>query len=548
MRKDSPAQPTARTSLDIADTGRQKISYNDSIFGVGGRVVSKTIQLVGLLISITLCVQAQSTAPYVFQVLPYATVQQTGPFAGTIASKTSCTASGCSLTPAGLTADKFTPQTPVLDLAGALDSSVATALSVIPVASPASGVIIKFDPATGAELPASSSLGPIFTERAETIGRHKFYIGVSTQDFHFTSFNGHSIRPVQLLDTGGEAANLGSVNGFTTSPPLRYGMSVDVRLSQNVAFLTYGVTSRLDVSVGLPVVHAAISAGDFNETIFSGDGFGTVSGTAASHCWCQGTLTPGLAPVKGTTSGLFLGEANFNSLGKTGFGDMLLRAKGTVIEGPRMALALGADLRLPTGDEKNFLGTGATAVKPFAALSLYSKPWNNDIVFSPHFNIGWQFAGKSILGGDINATDTTVSVGAFRTAAYGPPFIVSKDYLPDVFSWAVGTEVAFGKRNTVVLDILGNQIGWIHGIPSMKAGSVSNAIAPTVAGQPLATPETISGLVDAGRVSFGQYSGSFGYKAKIAGNLVGTANVLVRFDDNGLVARAVPLFGLSYTF
>lgn len=505
--------------------------------------MSKTIQLVGLLISITVCVQAQSTAPYVFQVLPYATVQQSGPFAGTIASKTSCTAAGCSLTPNGLTPDKFTPQPPVFDLAGALDSSVATALSVIPVASPASGVIIKFDPATGAELPASSSLGPIFTERAETIGRHKLYIGVSTQDFHFTSFNGQSIRPVQLLDTGGEGANLGSVNGHTTSPPLRYGMSVDVRLSQNLAFLTYGVTSRLDVSVGLPVVHAAISAGDFNETIFSGDGFATKS----SYCWCQGTLTPGLAPAKGTTSGLFLQEANFNALGKTGFGDMLLRAKGTVIEKPRMALALGADLRLPTGDEKNFLGTGATAVKPFAALSLYSKPWNNGIVFSPHFNIGWQFAGKSILGGDINATSTTVSVGAFRTAAYGPPFIVSKDYLPDVFSWAVGTEVAFGKRNTVVLDILGNQIGWIHGIPNMRTASVSNALPPTVRGT-VATPETISGLVDAGRVSFGQYSGSFGYKAKIAGNLVGTANVLVRFDNNGLVARAVPLFGLSYTF
>lgn len=496
------------------------------------------------LVVLSLCVvqwsKAQSSAPYVYQVLPYATVQQSGIFAGTVASKTACTAPGCST---GLTANNFTPQTPVFALASTLDASVATALSVIPLASPASGVITKFDPATGAELPASSSLGPIFTERAETIGRNKFYIGVSTQVFHFTSFNGQSIRPIQLLDPGGQATNV-TVHGLSTSPPLTYGMSMDVRLSQNVAFLTYGLTSRFDISVGLPIVHASTSAGVYGETIYAGDGFGT----GTSHCWCQGTLTPGQAPVAGTTSGLFQQQVNFNALGKTGFGDMLLRFKGTVIERHGAVLALGTDLRLPTGDDRNFLGTGTTAVKPFAALSLYSKPWSNGIVFSPHLNVGWQFAGQSILGGEINPTIVKVPTPSGGTTEFGLPLSATKGYLPDVFSWAVGTEVALGKRNTVVVDVLGNQIGWIHGIPNMSTSYVSSALAPTPKGQPLATPEIISGLVSAGRVSFGQYNGAFGYKARIVRNLVGTANVLVRFDNNGLVARAAPLLGLSYTF
>ncbi len=69
-------------------------------------------------------------------------------------------------------------------------------------------------------------------------------------------------------------------------------------------------------------------------------------------------------------------------------------------------LALGADLRLPTGDDTNFLGTGAVAGKPFAALSLYTKDWNG-IIFSPHVNVGWQFAGQSILGGTITGTPVT---------------------------------------------------------------------------------------------------------------------------------------------
>jgi hypothetical protein len=129
----------------------------------------------------------------------------------------------------------------------------------------------------------------------------------------------------------------------------------------------------------------------------------------------------------------------------------------------------------------------------------------------------------------------------------GPPFTASKDYLPDVFSWAVGTELALGRHNTVVVDILGNQIGWIHGIPNLSAQSVPNKPFPqTSSGAP--TLRTASGLVSTGRVSFGEYSGAFGYKARVVANLVVTFNMLVRFDNNGLVAHLVPLYGLSYTF
>jgi hypothetical protein len=107
----------------------------------------------------------------------------------------------------------------------------------------------------------------------------------------------------------------------------------------------------------------------------------------------------------------------------------------------------------------------------------------------------------------------------------------------------VGTEVGLGRRHTVVLDFLGNQIGWINGIPNMVTENVANVPAPNTA-----TNVTATGFVDGGRTSFGQYSGAFGYKARLVGNLVGTFNMLVRFDNNGLTARATPLFGLSYTF
>src|SRR5579863_8266670 len=56
-------------------------------------------------------------------------------------------------------------------LVSALSTNIAVALSVIPLESPTSGSIDRKDPVTGATLPVSATLGPIFTQRAETIGK-----------------------------------------------------------------------------------------------------------------------------------------------------------------------------------------------------------------------------------------------------------------------------------------------------------------------------------------------------------------------------------------
>src|SRR5579883_3054179 len=86
---------------------------------------------------------------------------------------------------------QFANRNPIVSV---LSASIATSLSLIPLSSPTSGVILKKDPLTGAELPASATLGPIFTQRAETVGKGNWYIGVTYQDYHFTSFNGASLN------------------------------------------------------------------------------------------------------------------------------------------------------------------------------------------------------------------------------------------------------------------------------------------------------------------------------------------------------------------
>src|SRR4030095_11982918 len=71
-----------------------------------------------------------------------------------------------------------------------------------------------------------------------------------------------------------------------------------------------------------------------------------------------------------------------------------VRWRQTVRKATNQGIALGIDLRLPTGDERNLLGTGAPGVSPFVAWS------GNFGALSPHLNAGYQWNGDSILGGE----------------------------------------------------------------------------------------------------------------------------------------------------
>src|SRR5689334_18424603 len=56
-----------------------------------------------------------------------------------------------------------------------LNSAVATELTLLPLASPASGFTYSFEPAAGVYSRSAQSFGPILAERAETIGRKKLF-------------------------------------------------------------------------------------------------------------------------------------------------------------------------------------------------------------------------------------------------------------------------------------------------------------------------------------------------------------------------------------
>ena len=78
----------------------------------------------------------------------------------------------------------------------------------------------------------------------------------------------------------------------------------------------------------------------------------------------------------------------------TGLGDILLRAKHLVRQNA-VALAASLDLRLPTGDKDDLLGTGATQTKlQFIASGEYG-------LFAPHARLGYTFSDGDV--GDLTS-------------------------------------------------------------------------------------------------------------------------------------------------
>src|ERR1700677_3233616 len=99
---------------------------------------------------------------------------------------------------------------------------------------------------------------------------------------------------------------------------------MDVRLSQDVGFVTYGATDYLDVSVGLPLVHAAVAVRTYDDVLYDGGGGAEETGATVANpnCWCGGTFNPGAF----VSTAVNFTEPNIgqSSLGKTGFGDLLV--------------------------------------------------------------------------------------------------------------------------------------------------------------------------------------------------------------------------------
>jgi hypothetical protein len=368
-----------------------------------------------------------------------------------------------------------------------VNTALGTQIATLPFASPGAGFIYNFNSAAGVFERSSDSFGPVLTERAETIGRHKLYVGFSYQNFSFDKVDGVPLNAFPgVLRHEQETGALYEKDSITTLA------SIDLKMNQFTAVATFGVTDRLDVSAAIPLVNAH---------------FGLVSSATI-----QRVAPPD--PVFGQahyfdqqnpdTSTKAVYAMNNNA---TGIGDVNLRVKWTAFRSERTAIALAGDVRLPTGEALNFLGSGGLGIRPFLALSYSTRR------LAPHVNIGYQWNGRSILAGD--------------------PNVDRKGKLPDAFTYAAGFEVAATRHLTFASDLLGQHL--------FSATRLERAVYPDALGRNF--PET-----RLRNASYELLSGAVGAKVNLNRTLLLTGNVIFRLNDTGLTARVIPLVGLSWAF
>jgi len=349
------------------------------------------------------------------------------------------------------------------------NDAFGTQIAQLPLATLASGFLFTFDKSKGVYTDSQESFGPLLAERVETIGRHKLYLAFTYQRFGFSELDGNSLNNLPLLFV----FSSGQTPQVVTSTRNR----VDAKVDQFVAFGTFGLTRRVDLSIAIP----------FEKVSMGASATGTEYSTTSA---AQASFTEFLA---GSASGL---------------GDVVVSAKGTLLEHERLGLAVGGEFRFPTGDEQNFLGSGALGVKPYFVVARSGR-------VAPHVNVGYQWNAKSILASDQRG----------------------KQALPASFNYAAGADIGLTKRLTLVADWVGQLY------PDAPQISTPRNVASTINNQPVSLPSVV--LVSG---SYQVNSVAVGMKANPTRHLLLTANVTIKVGDGGLRAKVAPLAGISYSF
>jgi hypothetical protein len=362
------------------------------------------------------------------------------------------------------------------------NQQIVTQLATFPIGSPSGGFSFTYDTSLGVFQRATDTFGPSFAERALTNGRGKVTFGVNFQRSNYSSFNGQDLEGDNIKfylrhqDTGG---------AFFEGDLIEAALNLDLTSNTTSVFANYGVTDNLDVAVAIPIVSVNMGA-RVNARVLriaSGD-------DSPIHTFPGGATT-----------------AAFSQSGKkTGIGDVLVRSKYRFLQSQGGGMALGVDLRLPSGDAENLLGTGAPA---FTGTLIASTTRGR---IAPHLNVGFTVAGD----GDVVET-------------------------PNELGFKAGLEFAAAPTVTLSADLIGRSL-----LDAGRLGLVDNVWQyRNAAGQNLQTTlrewEGQDGALNL-------MSMAVGGKFNVGGNALVSANLLIALNNAGVTARVTPVIGMDFSF
>jgi hypothetical protein len=322
-------------------------------------------------------------------------------------------------------------------------------LTSIPVVSSSGGFVYRFSPSFGTVERASDSFGPFFSERTLRNGARHLSVGLGYQVGNFETLQGADLTSGAFPTNA--ARFVGRLDPFSVDT-----LSLEMEVQTVSVLASYGLTDRLDIGMVAP----------FTTVRFSGRRVNTYLGQTALQ--------------------------SQQSASSTGIGDLALNLRYTLRGGSQTGVAVGTDLRLPTGREEDLLGAGKAA---WRVLGIGS--WERG-VFAAHGNAGFSVGGAS----------------------------------RELF-WSGALTWAASQKLSVVGEVIGRRLTQL------------NRLADVYQPHPvLAGIETMRWIPTGGGVHT-----TFlvtGVKWNVVGNWLLNSNLLFRLTDAGLSARVSPSVGLEY--
>jgi hypothetical protein len=301
-------------------------------------------------------------------------------------------------------------------VANPINASIATQLTQLPIPSATVGVVTLQK--KGSEFGTTfDNLGPVLTDRPDTVGKGHIFAGFSYQHFNFNALAGHSLANIPI----GFSYVTGNVTSYDA-----VSNQVSFQLDQYVGIATYGATRRTDISVVVPFNSVSLAV--------TTSGFQGYQYNAGTNSYGQ-IFSP-------TTSVSSSGSAN-------GIGDVTIIVKQMVIgqEGTRAAVSAGASARFPSGDALNYLGSGAFGGNIYGLFEYRAR-------LAPHMKLSYQWNGNS----QVMNLQLMPSIG-----------------LPGGLQYAAGADFKIVRSLTMAADLLGNQF---VNVPSFTSGN-SNLPGPS---------------------------------------------------------------------
>ena len=230
-------------------------------------------------------------------------------------------------------------------------------LTSSPLASSSSGFLYKLNPRLGTVERATQSFGTFFVERAQTAGKGRASIGLSADSATFDRLDGLHLKDGTLITVANQFRD-------EAAPFETESLALKVTSRTMTLLGTVGLTDRLEIGAAVPIVELTINGN--RNTLYRGQAILQASG-------------------EGTAQGV---------------GDVAIRGKYMLYSGGPTAVAAGAEVRLPSGDESNLLGTGTAAFR-FTGIVSY-EPGS----FGLHGNAG-------IVRGGVSDEETFAGAGSY---------------------------------------------------------------------------------------------------------------------------------------